>query len=221
MEKKSVILLGATGLVGSCLFDLLKNDEAFSEIKILVRRPLETKHPKVKIVVIDFSNEEDFNSEMKDADVVFCAIGTTNKKMKGNQTEYRKVDFDIAVNAARYSFESSCRQFVLISSVGANSKSNNFYLKLKGEVEEAILAIGFSKVSIFRPSMLMGKRKEFRLGEKIGKIFMVPISFLFPKKMRPIKACDVAKSMLKASNLDTMGVKIYEYKEMKELINGK
>jgi uncharacterized protein YbjT (DUF2867 family) len=104
---------------------------------------------------------------------------------------------------------------VLVSSVGANSKSNNFYLKLKGEVEDAVKEVGLESVHIMRPSMLLGDRKEFRPGEKIGSPLMKAFSFLLPAKYKPTQAKDVAKAMLIAAKESKKGFYIYEYNEIK------
>lgn len=218
MRNKTATLIGATGLIGSQLLDLLQDDSAFSEIKILVRRPIKIDNPKVKVSIIDFSDEESFQSEISGSSVVFCAIGTTNKKTKGDKNEYRKIDYNIPVTAAKLSLKTGCKQFVLVSSYGANSKSNNFYTKLKGEVEDTLSSLNIPSLSIFRPSLLLGKRQEFRFGEIIATLLMNPLSFLLPTKIRPIKAYDVAKSMLEASKADTKGTKIYHYKEIMKSI---
>lgn len=219
MKNKTATLIGATGLIGSHLLDLLQKDSEFSQIKVLVRRPMTFTNPVIKAVVIDFSNLESFKLGINESDVVFCAIGTTNKKMNGNKNEYRKIDYDIPLNAAKLGLETGCDKFVFVSSLGANSKSTNFYLKLKGETEDALSNLNISSLLIFRPSLLIGKRKEFRLVEIIGRLLMVPISFLIPTRMRPIKAYCVAKSMLEASKIGTTGVNIYHYNEIKQLIN--
>lgn len=218
MRNKTATLIGATGLIGSQLLDLLQADSAFSEIKILVRRPIKIDNPKVKVSIIDFSDEESFKSEISGSSVVFCAIGTTNKKTKGDENEYRKIDYNIPVTAAKLSLKTGCKQFVLVSSYGANSKSNNFYTKLKGEVEDTLSSLNIPSLSIFRPSLLLGKRQEFRFGEIIATLLMNPLSFLLPTKIKPIKAYDVAKSMLEASKADTKGTKIYHYKEIMKSI---
>lgn len=218
MRNKTATLIGATGLIGSQLLDLLQDDSAFSEIKILVRRPIKIDNPKVKVSIIDFSDEESFQSKISGSSVVFCAVGTTNKKTKGDKNEYRKIDYNIPVTAAKLSLETGCKHFVLVSSYGANSKSNNFYTKLKGEVEDTLSSLNIPSLSIFRPSLLLGKRQEFRFGEIIATLLMNPLSFLLPTKIRPIKAYDVAKSMLEASKADTKGTKIYHYKEIMKSI---
>jgi uncharacterized protein YbjT (DUF2867 family) len=219
MKKKTATIIGATGLIGSELLNLLKNDEEYSEVRILARRPLETEHPKVNVKVIDFTDNEAYKTAISGSDVVFCAIGTTSKKVKGNKQEYRKIDFDIPANAAKYCVETGCKKFIFVSSVGASSKSSNFYLSLKGEVEAAIEAIDVRTAIAFRPSLLLGKRNEFRFGELIGKYVIVPLSVFFPSQMKPIKAQTVAKAMLQVSKEHLMGYNVLHRKEMKLLAN--
>jgi len=219
MSYKSVTLIGATGLIGNHLLEFLINDSDISSIKILLRKPINFNHPKVSSVVLDFANQSAYKSALEGSDIVFCAIGTTNAKMNGDKSAYRKVDYDIPVHAAQYCKEIGCSQFAFVSSIGADSKHTNFYLKLKGEVEEAITAMEIPSVYIFCPSLLLGKRKEFRLGESIGKFMIKPLSFLFPSSMKPIQASTVAKSMLKATKIETKGPTRYYYKEMLELAN--
>lgn len=115
---------------------------------------------------MDFADLENFRLALEGTDVIFCCIGTTMKKMQGDKEAYRKIDYDIAVNAAQLGKANGCEKFALVSAVGADSKSRNFYLKLKGETEEAVEASGIESVYILRPSLLMGNRKEFRFGEK-------------------------------------------------------
>lgn len=219
MKQKSVTLIGATGLIGSHLLKILINDAEISSIKVLSRKELTYAHPKVKVAVIDFSDKEAYAAEIRDSEIVFCAVGTTKQKTKGDKKAYRKVDYEISVNAANFCVAAGCRQFVFVSSLGANSKSTNFYLKLKGEVEDAICGIGIETILVFRPSILLGKRQEFRFGEWMAKLFFTPISFLFPSQLRPIQAEYVAKSMVAAAKKELKGVHIFHYKEMMPLIN--
>jgi uncharacterized protein YbjT (DUF2867 family) len=219
MRNKTATLIGATGLIGSQLLDLLQDDSEFSEIKILVRRPIKIDNLKVKVSIIDFNNEESFKSEISGSSVVFCAVGTTNKKMKGDKNEYRKIDYYIPVTAAKLSLATGCKQFVLVSSYGANSKSNNFYTSLKGEVEDTLSSLNIPSLSIFRPSLLLGKRQEFRFGEVIATLLINPLSFLLPANIKPIKAYDVAKSMLETAKANIKGTKIYHYKEIMNSID--
>ncbi len=217
MKRKTVTLIGATGLIGGHLLELLQHDDFAEKIKVVVRRPIPFNHPKIQVIVIDFSDEISFREAISGSDAVFCAVGTTNHKTKGDKAAYRKVDYDIPVNAAKYCSEEGSSHFLLVSSVGANTKSNNFYLQLKGEVEDRVRIMNIPAVSVFRPSMLLGKRQEFRLGETIAQALMVPVSFLIPPMYRPIKAFDVAKSMVAVSKIDTSGFHIYHYKEIKNI----
>ncbi len=216
-KDKTATLIGANGLIGSHLLELLRNDEYYKTIQVLTRRSLSINHPKIQAIIIDFSNETAFKNAIAGSDAVFCAVGTTNKKVKGDRTAYRKVDYDIPVNAARYCAETGCPRFLTVTSVGANSTSKNFYIKLKGEVEDALSGMNIPMISIFRPSFLLGKRQEFRPGEFFGAIFIKPFSFLFPSKYRPIQAYEVARAMVAASKKDTPGVYIYHSKEMKNI----
>ncbi|MBL0130072.1 MAG: hypothetical protein IPP43_02225 [Chitinophagaceae bacterium] len=123
-----------------------------------------------------------------------------------------------SVHAARFCKLNGCEKFVLVSSVGANSKSNNFYLKLKGEVEDAVKAVGIKSVHIMRPSMLLGDRKEFRLGEKISKGILPAFSFLIPSKYKPVHGKEVAQAMSAAAKKNDAGFFISEYREIKQLM---
>ena len=222
MVKRTATIIGATGLVGSYLLEILEKDDYFSNIRLLVRRPIEYKHPKTEVKLIDFSDTESFKLGIDGSDAVFCAVGTTQKKVKGDKAAYRKVDYDIPVYAARYCKETGCEQFLFVSAVGANKASNNFYLKLKGEAEEGVIDSKVNSISIFRPSMLMGERKEKRTGESIGKVIMQPLSFLLGGKLsrlKPIHGRDVARSMTEAAKKAMPGVHYYEYNEMKELLS--
>jgi len=211
-------IIGATGLIGSNLLEELLLDSHFDTVRILIRRPLDITHSKLEKKLIDFTDTESFRLALEGSDVVFSAIGTTQQKVKGDKAAYRKIDFDIPVQAAKFCKMNGCETFVLVSSVGANSKSNNFYLQLKGEVENAIQAIGLSSVHIMRPSMLLGDRKEARLGENIAKVLMKPLSFLFPAKYKPVHANIVAKAMLTCSKTRVPGYFIYDYKEIQHIV---
>lgn len=212
-------IIGSTGLIGSNLLELIAKDEYFNNIKVIVRRPLPVTNAKVQVHIIDFQNREEFKQAITGSDAVFCAVGTTQKKVKGDKDAYRKVDYDIPVTAAELCAETGVKQFLLVSSIGANSKSNNFYLKLKGEVENAVRKMDILSVSVFRPSVLLGTHPEKRPGEKITQVFMKTFSFLTPSKYKPISANNVAKAMLAASKHKRPRFSIYHYKEMIEMIH--
>src|ERR1700737_1165085 len=222
MLQNTVAVIGSTGLVGSQIVDLLKEENAYQKIRLLVRRPVQFSHPKLEIKFVNFEDYESLKLAIAGCNVVFCAVGTTQDKVKGDQLQYRKVDYDIPVNAARACLETGCTNFLLISSVGADSNSKNFYLRLKGEVEEEVQRFPVKCISIFRPSMLLGYRKEFRLGERIGQRGMKLIAPLLAgrwRKYKAIEARDVAAAMIEASKQNKEAFTIYEYDEMKRLLN--
>ena len=214
-------VIGATGLIGGHLAELLSKDDHFRKVRLITRRIPEAVPQGAEVVVIDFDDQDAFRSAVDGSDAVFCAVGTTRKKVKGDMVAYRKVDRDIPVNAAQHCLETGCRHFSLVSSVGASAKSSNFYLKFKGEAEEAISGMGIPSVSVFRPSMLMGTRNEFRLSEEITKKFASPLSFLFPAKYRPVKGLDVARAMIAAAKLEEPGFRVYHFKEMMALVSSR
>jgi uncharacterized protein YbjT (DUF2867 family) len=222
MYRKTAVVLGATGLIGQHLVQELLQNEFFSKVRILVRRPLNLNHPKADIQVVNFNDEKDIAARIDIGDVIFCCIGTTRKKVKGNKTEYRKVDYDIPIITARLGVQHGFSQFLMVSAIGANPVAANFYLQLKGCIEEDVTALPFESIHIFRPSLLLGKREEFRLGERIGGVAIKAISFLLIgawRKYRPIQAAEVARSMVAAANKEIAGVHLYEYDEMKALIS--
>lgn len=219
MQNLKATLIGSTGLIGSELLRLLKEDTSFSEIKILVRRNVEETHPKVTTAVIDFEDEASFQAEILSDSILFCAVGTTQKKANGDKSKYRKVDFDIPANAAKFGLEKGISKFVLVSSYGADRKSSNFYSRLKGEIEDHLQQLPIPSLLIFRPSILLGDREEFRLGERIAKFLMRTFSFLLPTNVKPIQAKKVAKAMLIGAKSETESIQIYQYKEMMWLID--
>ena len=214
MKSKEVTIFGSTGLIGSLLLDFLIEDNDYSKINVVTRKPISLNHKKIKIHIIDFSDIKSYFQTLRNSQIVFASIGTTQSKVKGNKESYRKIDFDIIYNIAKACKENNIENFSFVSSSGANIKSNNFYLNLKGEIENSILNLNLSSTSVFRPSLLLGKRKEKRYGEKIAQLIMPFLSFLMPSKYKPIKAALVAKSMVNISKSIQPGFKIYHYKEI-------
>ena len=217
MNGKTATIIGVTGMIGGYLYELLKKDNSFDTIRLIVRRPIPKDDPHTEIKLVDFADAESLQLAIDGSDVVFATVGTTQKKVKGDKEAYRKVDYDIPVKAARFCKATGCETFVLVSAIGANSKSSNFYLKLKGEIEEAIKAVGLRSVHIMQPSMLIGDRKESRPGEKIAAAIMPRLSFLIPSKYRAINAEKVAQAMLKIGKEGKEGIFTYEYKQMMEI----
>lgn len=219
MTQKTAAIIGATGMIGNYLLELLLEDSYFDTVRVIVRRPYPKSHPKMEVKLVDFDDAESFKLALEQTDTVFCCIGTTQKKVKGDKELYRKVDFDIPVKAARFCKEAGCETFVIVSAVGANSHSKTFYLQLKGETEEALEAVGLRSLHIFQPAMLLGDRKEYRLSEKLINGPMKLVSLLFTgslRKYRSIHGKVVAAAMLNAAKAKKEGMVRYTYDQIKE-----
>lgn len=214
MNQQTAVMIGATGLVGSHLLEQLLSDDVFATVRVLVRKPINIQHPKLQAEVVDFNNYEEYKNKLGTGDCIFCCIGTTNANVKGDKALYRKIDFDIPVNAARFGKEAGFQQYLIVTALGANSNSRIFYSRLKGEVEEVISTFGFNGLHIFRPSFILGNRKEQRSGESIFKRLFKAISFMLPSNLKPIEASAIATAMIAAFKSGKMGVNLYNYKEM-------
>lgn len=212
--NKTVALFGSTGLIGSEILKLLINDDNYETINVITRKKVNIKSKKIKNHIIDFSNPEDYKKVIKKGNVIIASIGTTQSKVNFNKKDYRKVDYDILLNIAKACKCNQASSFCFVSSAGANEKSKNFYLGLKGEIENSIMHLGLKTCLIFRPSLLIGKRNEFRFGETIAQKIMPIFSFLMKSNYKPIKAIDVAKSIVNESKKISYGNKIYHYSEM-------
>lgn len=187
------IVIGASGLVGGHLLSQLINDSAFSKITIFVRRLLPINNPKLIQTVFDFNTYS--TSLNLECDVIFCCLGTTIKKA-GSKEAFRKVDYDAPLFFAKEAKKSNVTCFCLVSSMGADSNSSIFYSKVKGELEDEIAKLSFQSSGMFRPSLLLGERSEFRIGENLGKYLMLAFDFIIPAKYKAIEASKVAKSMI-------------------------
>ena len=211
MEKRNALIAGATGLVGNALLQQLLNDDQYDKIILLTRKPLEIANSKLVILQNDFDKIESLNPGFT-IDDVFCALGTTINTA-GSQDAFYKVDFTYVVNLGKW----WVKRFMIVSAMGANAKSGIFYNRVKGEMEEAVNQLNILQKMIFRPSLLMGNRKEKRTGEKIAQAVMGGLGFLFVGpllKFKGIHADVVAKAMIKAAKLDKQGFTVYESGEM-------
>ena len=217
MKAQTAVLIGASGLTGSFVLAELLREPTFEKVRVLVRKPLHFEHPKLEQCVVDFSDFADYQSQLGCGDTIFCCIGTTLSRVKGNQMEYRKIDFDIPVNAARFGMSAGFSHFCYVSSHLANSNSRFFYPRLKGETEEVLETFSYTGLHIFRPSFLTGERKETRIAERLGGGLMLLLSFLLPAASKPIKAQVVAKAMVQAAIGHEKGLHVYYYNEMQAL----
>ena len=209
--QKTAIILGSTGLTGSYLLQLILDSNAYDKVISFVRKSTGNAHPKLTEHIIDFDNAGTYKDLVK-GDDLFCCLGTTIKKA-GSQAAFEKVDLTYPIQFAKIAAENGVKQYLIISSIGADAKSGNFYLRTKGRCEDELKASGIPSISIFRPSLLLGDRKEFRLGEKIMTYGMKFLSlFLIGglKKYKAIKSSTVAEAMHRTAQQNNTGVNIYE-----------
>ncbi|CEG26622.1 hypothetical protein [Bacillus sp. B-jedd] len=215
---RTALVLGGTGLVGSMLVSILEGMEEYSAIIVMGRRPLGQGGKKVREVIADMDFLKGYSDEFN-VDDIYCCLGTTIKKA-GSKDSFRKVDFDMPVEAAKLGSMKGAKNFLVISSMGADKNSAFFYSRVKGEMEEAVKQYSFNAIHIFRPSLLLGDRKEFRLGEKLAEWGSKPFSAILPESMKksfPIPSATVARAMAKAALFDSGGVSIHESGEIRAL----
>jgi len=211
-NTRRAFIVGATGLIGGYCLQALLDDPNYSEVVALVRKPILKTNHKLKIVITRFSNLENELSNTN-ADDVYCCLGTTIKKA-GSQEAFQQVDFSLVISLADLMKKQGAEQFLVISSMGADPNSKVFYSRVKGEMEQALQQLDYPCLRIIRPSLLLGPREEFRLGEKIG-VLLTPVlkPFLMGslKKYRPVQAESVAQFMVKVAHEEPIsGVHIYE-----------
>ena len=214
VTMKTALVIGSTGLVGSHLVEQLISSDKYNKIILLLRKKTELyTHSKIEKIVFDFDHPD---AAVVKADDVFCAIGTTIKKA-GSQANQYKIDCEYPYGIAKIAKENGAAQFALVSSIGASAASTNFYLRTKGDLEEKLKSLNYNSLIIMRPSFILGDRKEFRLGEKVGILFAKLLSPLFIgglKKYKGVNASNIAKSMILHSNNGNKGLKIVESDEI-------
>jgi uncharacterized protein YbjT (DUF2867 family) len=219
MAARTAVLLGASGLVGGhCLRELLVAGD-YGRVIAIVRRNLslasnQSHIEKLEQRVVDLSSvsPDDFAG----VNDVFCALGTTIAKA-GSQSAFRAVDYEMPMRAARAAKEAGVEQFLLVSSIGANPASGNFYLRTKGYLERDLATVGFKALHIFRPGLLLGQRQEFRFSEAIAQRigpFLNAALWGPLRRYRSVRAKHVAKAMVRAAIKNGDGVNVYEYDEI-------
>lgn len=196
VNQRKVLLAGATGLVGGLILQALLADQTVSEVHALSRRPLSVRHPKLQFHVVDFSHLP----ALPQVDEVYLALGTT-MKVAGNQAAFRAVDLEANLAVAKVSFASGARRLGVVSAAGANAKSSMFYNRVKGELEDALKAMGLNALVIARPSLLLDYRNGLQQPPRIGEQIAIPIAKLLapllPAIYRPVHAQAVALSLVK------------------------
>lgn len=210
---KTVSVIGATGMVGSALVKLLLADNSFSNIIVFSRRSLPMQHEKLRVHIIDF-NKPDTWQHLVQGDVLFSALGTTLKQAGSKEAQY-KIDYAYQLDFAKAASLNRVATYVLVSSASANPDSKIFYTRMKGELERDVKTLPFKNITIIQPSLLVGKRNEKRIGEKIGYHILHFFNAIGTfKKYRPIGAETVAKAMINASMKSISGIHIYSLDEI-------
>ncbi len=210
---RTALVAGSTGLIGSQLVDLLLADGYYNKVIALSRKRLPVSHARLENVLVDI-NSLDKLSTLK-ADDVFCCLGTTMKQA-GSKEAFKRVDYEYPLQLAKSLKSTGAKKFLLVSALGADKSSRIFYNKVKGLVEEAIGHLAYDSYHIFRPSLLIGPRKEARAGEDAAKIFYSIFGFLIPKKYKGIESVKVARAMMTEAKSDKVGLQIYESSTLQE-----
>lgn len=211
LPTSSILVAGATGLVGRECVRQLAAQPALGRVVALVRRAptAGTFPPATRVVEADFARLEEEVTRLAPAHVV-CALGTTMKQA-GSREAFRHVDHDLVLAVARGALSAGARHFVLVSALGADPGSSFFYNRVKGEAERDLLALGYRSVTILRPSLLLGARGEFRLGEAIAKRF----AWLTPGPWKPVHARDVAIAAARAIAEDRPGARTLQSRDLR------
>jgi uncharacterized protein YbjT (DUF2867 family) len=207
---RSALVVGATGLVGRECVRLLAARPAFGRVLVLSRRALpdDLCGPTVQTVLADFDHLERHPDAFR-VTHVFCALGTTIKQA-GSKERFRQVDLGYPLRVAELARAAGARHYLLVGSMNADPGSRLFYPRVKGELEQAIISLGFPSVTIVRPSLLLGSRDEFRLGEVIFKA----LAWTFPPKYRAVPVRDVARALVEAAVEDGPGVRVIENRDI-------
>jgi len=188
----------------------LAADDTVGRVVALARRVPDGLPGRVEAHAIDFDRLKDHES-LFGVDQIICALGTTIKQA-GSQAAFRKVDFEYPLTIARLGLAKGARHFLLVSALGASAESGIFYNRVKGELEDQLRSLGYRAVTIARPSLLIGARKEFRLLERLGAV----IGEIVPGRYRPVRASAVARSLVTAARIDAPGLHIIESEEIRE-----
>jgi uncharacterized protein YbjT (DUF2867 family) len=217
---KRAIVFGSSGFVGSHLLSELLNSPDYGQVTAVARKSLNITHPKLRTVIADYHSLANVKSEIA-GDEVFIALGTT-KANSPEKAEYYQVDHEYPVLAARIAKERGAKSVFLVTAVGANPNSKFFYVRTKGETERDLIALNFEHTHIFRPSMIVGNRKEKRsLLEGALMRFWSALNPLLTwkgHKYKGITGEDIAKAMIESAKDQTQKLKIYHWREMHDLL---
>jgi uncharacterized protein YbjT (DUF2867 family) len=195
----------------------LLGDATWTHVVTLGRRTAPQRHAKLEQRVVDLGGGAvETLADLPHADDVFCCLGTTIRQA-GSQAAFRRVDHDFVVGVARAGLRAGATQFLLVSAIGADPASRIFYSRVKGEAEAAVRQLPYRSVQIFRPSLLLGQRAEFRFGERVAMLAAPVMPLLLPgplRRYRPIRAETVARAMLRIAREAPRGPNVFEFDAM-------
>ncbi len=212
------MIVGATGAVGGFCVEELLRSPLYSKVVTLSRSPVPLDHPKLEKHQIDFDRLEEY-AHLTAVDDIFCSLGTIAQKTVSREA-YRKVDVDYPAKIAELSLKKGARRYFLVTAVQANPDSRFYYLKFKGEVERKVSSFPFEAVHIFRPALIVGPRKEFRVNETLAILISRVFPFLFAgpfANFKPIEAAAIARAMLRSAETDARGTIIHESREIRDI----
>lgn len=209
---RRAIVIGATGLVGGMIVQQLLEQPEYDRVRVLARRPMELEHSKLEQHIVDWNRLDAAEHLFKDADDLYCALGTTIKKA-GNRENFRLVDLEYPVEAARLAVKQGVAQMLVVSSMGADAGSRIFYSRTKGEMEDALAKAGFRALHMFRPSLILGDRQEKRAGEQLAAHVMQFLDGWMKKgkaaQYRAIQATTIAAAMINTAMAQSTGNHVY------------
>lgn len=215
--ERSALIVGATGLVGKALLRLLLEKDYYKKIVILSRRELDIKDNRIEMVILDDFDKMEEVADKFDVHDVYCALGTTMKRA-GSKEMFRKVDLEWPLKlAGLVKDQSNFTQFLVVTSHGANAESPLFYNQVKGEVEEELKKLEMKSLKIFRPSLLIGYRDDFRVLEEIAKFFSALFSFFMigaKNRLWTIRGTEVAIAMYKTARRNDTGLATFKPSDM-------
>lgn len=213
---KTAVIIGATGMVGNNLVQLLLHDDRFSRIIVFVRRPLQIQDNKLEEHIINFDKPESW-MHLVQGDILFSALGSTIKQA-GSQDNQYKIDYTYQYSFAQAAAKNQIPTLVLVSAAGANPKARIFYSRMKGELERDVKTLPFKSVNIIRPGLLHGTRKEERFGENMAYKALKAINAIgLFKQYRPISGETVAAALRNAGLQAKPGLNNYTLTEVFDL----
>ena len=220
--SRGALLAGASGLVGGHVLRLLLDDSQYERVTVLGRRDLPVTHKKLVQRVVDFDRLAELG-DFPRVHAVFCCLGTTIKQA-GSEAEFRKVDYTYVVELARLALRHRASHFLVVTALGADTRSRFFYNRVKGEVDEAVRRLQFDGVHIFHPSLLLGKRTRGRLLERLLSLLSPFVSWVMMgplARYRPIRAARLARAMVRVAREAPRGVHVYESDQIRRLGRGR